>query len=308
MKPLFSIITPIYKAEKYLYNCVDSILSQTYGNFELLLVDDGSPDNSGIICDEYAKKDSRVRVFHKENGGVSSARNLGLQHMCGDWVIFVDSDDMLYANALEILSQTINNKETDLIQFSFNREWIANARENFDMAIIPLIEYIRQPICKVCACGSCIRSSIINEFNIRFDSNVKLGEDQLFMFDVFDKIAIITRLPDVLYYYRPNALSATNNTHARDLIISIEAFHEYKKTNENLSALIDRMILYFISELSLKDGVSISYISDVYKKCSISKCYSRALKSQLFYYLSKISVPLAVILLRMMYFIQYKIL
>lgn len=87
--PTISIIVPVYNTKQYLGNCINSILSQTYTDFELLLVDDGSPDGSGDICDEYAAKDERVKVFHKENGGVSSARNLGLDNAQGEWICFV---------------------------------------------------------------------------------------------------------------------------------------------------------------------------------------------------------------------------
>lgn len=88
-----SIIVPVYNAEKFLVRCIDSILAQKYKNFELLLIDDGSKDSSGHICDLYAEKDARIRVFHKENGGVSSARNLGLEKAKGEWITFCDSDD-----------------------------------------------------------------------------------------------------------------------------------------------------------------------------------------------------------------------
>ncbi|KAF3371822.1 glycosyl transferase family 2, partial [Enterococcus faecium] len=88
-----SIIVPVYKVEKYLRKCVDSILAQTFTDFEVILVDDGSPDNSGKICDEYAEKDNRVRVIHKENGGLSSARNAGIDVARGKYLGFVDSDD-----------------------------------------------------------------------------------------------------------------------------------------------------------------------------------------------------------------------
>ena len=91
--PCISVIVPVYNVENYLPRCVDSILSQSFTDFELILVDDGSPDNSGKICDEYAEKDNRVRVFHKPNGGVSSARNLGLDNALGEFVTFIDSDD-----------------------------------------------------------------------------------------------------------------------------------------------------------------------------------------------------------------------
>ena len=89
MNPKISVIVPVYKVENYLHRCVDSILAQSFTDFELLLIDDGSPDNCGVICDEYAAKDSRVRVFHKPNGGVSSARNLGLDNARGGWIAFV---------------------------------------------------------------------------------------------------------------------------------------------------------------------------------------------------------------------------
>ena len=95
MEPLVSVIVPIYKVEKYLRQCVDSILAQTYTNLEVILVDDGSPDDCGAICDEYAAKDERVRVIHKENGGLSDARNVGLDAATGEYIAFVDSDDYL---------------------------------------------------------------------------------------------------------------------------------------------------------------------------------------------------------------------
>ena len=100
-----SIIVPVYNAKSYLSRCIDSILNQTYQDFELILVDDGSTDCSGEICDKYASNDIRIRVFHKPNGGVSSARNLGLSKINGNYVIFVDSDDFLMPNHLEILAQ-----------------------------------------------------------------------------------------------------------------------------------------------------------------------------------------------------------
>lgn len=92
---MISVIVPVYNVERYLARCIESILSQTYTDFELLLIDDGSKDKSGSICDEYALKDSRIRVFHKPNGGVSSARNVGLDNARGQWVAFCDSDDWL---------------------------------------------------------------------------------------------------------------------------------------------------------------------------------------------------------------------
>ena len=114
MMDLISIIVPVYNTEKYLDRCIQSILSQTYTDFELLLIDDGSTDSSGVICDKYAEQDSRVRVFHKENGGVSSARNIGLDNANGVWITFCDSDDWVYPYWLENYGIT-NNSIYDLI-------------------------------------------------------------------------------------------------------------------------------------------------------------------------------------------------
>ena len=104
--PKISVIIPVYNAESTLRRCVDSVLAQTFTDFECLLINDGSKDKSGEICDEYARKDSRVKVFHKENGGVSSARNVGLDNARGEWVSFVDSDDWVEGDILESMYKT----------------------------------------------------------------------------------------------------------------------------------------------------------------------------------------------------------
>ena len=111
--PVISVIVPVYKAEKCLTHCVDSILAQTFQDFEILLIDDGSPDQSGALCDQYAAKDSRIRVFHKENGGVSSARNLGMQEAVGTYIAFADSDDWMEPEELETLYGLIAEHSAD---------------------------------------------------------------------------------------------------------------------------------------------------------------------------------------------------
>lgn len=115
MKELISIIVPVYKVEKYIHRCIESALAQTYRNWELILVDDGSPDGCGSICDSYASKDFRIHVIHKKNGGLSSARNAGLQICQGDYITFLDSDDYLMPNALEDLIQTSVSQKADLV-------------------------------------------------------------------------------------------------------------------------------------------------------------------------------------------------
>lgn len=108
---LFSIIVPVYKVQEYLCQCIDSILTQSYSSFELILVDDGSPDRCPEICDEYASKDKRIKVIHQENKGLSAARNTGLKNISGDYIVFVDSDDLLYSDALLNISEEIKQAE-----------------------------------------------------------------------------------------------------------------------------------------------------------------------------------------------------
>ena len=116
-KLFFSIIVPVYKVEKCLHRCVDSLLNQTFQNFEIILVDDGSPDGSAAICDDYAEKDARVRVIHKENGGLSSARNFGLDNASGNYILFVDSDDAIKSHTLQFCADLIINMDIDAILY-----------------------------------------------------------------------------------------------------------------------------------------------------------------------------------------------
>ena len=120
--PKISVIVPVYKAEAYLHRCVDSILAQTFQDFEVLLIDDGSPDRSGEICDEYARKDRRVRVFHKENGGVSSARQCGMDHAQGEYTIHADPDDWVDPTMLEELYQKAKKEDADMVICDFYEE------------------------------------------------------------------------------------------------------------------------------------------------------------------------------------------
>jgi len=114
MEPCISVIVPVYKVEPYLRKCVDSIINQTYTNLEIILVDDGSPDNCGAICDEYAAKDSRIKVIHKENGGLSDARNAGMEIMTGDYVAFVDSDDWIEPQMYQRLYELLEYYHADM--------------------------------------------------------------------------------------------------------------------------------------------------------------------------------------------------
>ena len=127
--PKISVIVPVYKAEAYLHRCVDSLLAQTFQDFEVLLIDDGSPDRSGEICDEYARKDSRVRVFHKENGGVSSARQYGMDHAQGEYTIHADPDDWVEPTMLEELYRKAKEEDADMVICDFYYEKQGKTKE-----------------------------------------------------------------------------------------------------------------------------------------------------------------------------------
>ncbi len=143
-KPFISVVVPIYKVESYLRECIDSILAQTLSDIEVLLVDDGSPDGCGVICDEYAKKDARVRVFHKENGGVSMARKTGVDNATADWIAFVDGDDTLPRTALEDLYRERDGSDIIIGHFNekrYDKEYLS-AEENRSSAIMSGWGYI----------------------------------------------------------------------------------------------------------------------------------------------------------------------
>ena len=183
MKPLISIIIPVYNSEKTLKRCVDSILNQTFRDWELFLIDDGSTDESGKMCDQYAVIDERIKVFHKENGGVSSARNMGLDYAIGEWITFVDSDDSLTDYAFEFDWKNINE---DLILFPFYFNYRNGSSELFSLrtsgiinSLIPFYEKeFTQLIFRV-PWSKLYRKKLIG--NLRFDEKIKCGEDTLFV-------------------------------------------------------------------------------------------------------------------------------
>lgn len=181
-QPKISIIVPVYNTEKYLHRCIDSILVQTFTDFELLLINDGSNDCSGEICDEYAAKDSRIKVFHKENGGVSSARNLGLDNAKGEWVTFVDSDDSITTIPI---AQNVNSEAdiiiTSLVDSRTNNGMILDnafiEKQDLGTFLSTAINnnILRTPYAKF------LRRDIIEQYHLRLDLNMKLGEDTLFI-------------------------------------------------------------------------------------------------------------------------------
>lgn len=206
---LISIIVPIYNVEQYLGECVDSILSQTYKNLEIILVDDGSPDNCGAICDEYAKKDKRIRVIHKENGGLSSARNAGLDVATGEYISFIDSDDYVSEKFIEVLynlckKNSADISECDFIKFDDKVEVIESDIKVEKHSSIEMQKNIYSSECvKTVVVWNKLYKRYIYE-KLRFPEG-KINEDEFTTYKAFDSTAkdiVVTNEP--LYYYRYN--------------------------------------------------------------------------------------------------------
>lgn len=253
--PKISIIVPVYNAEKYLNRCVDSILSQTFEDFEILLIDDGSKDKSGAICDEYAKKDNRVRVFHKENGGVSSARNVGLDEACGEWICFVDSDDFLnnyflaswqleFHVDLEIQGywQVFNNgqcKEEVLME---------DISGNDIKAIISILSKYRNVGYLWCRC---FQYEIIDKNKIRFNEFFKIQEDEEFIWHYMRYCKSLKVIPSSNYYYMvPNFQEKYRNVDMESII------------NCNIAILKNRL---FIQKGIIDDKDIVPYVERIVK-------------------------------------------
>lgn len=209
MTSVISIIVPIYNTSAYLRDCIDSILSQSYTNFELLLIDDGSTDESGIICDEYAEKDARVKVFHKKNGGVSSARNMGLENAKGEYVYFSDSDDTLPMDSLNILfsgikdncqsavaGYTLVNDDGSILYSIKDCNYGYLQRDEMLMQFFAPSPYQYQGY----LVNKLFSHSIIKKHHIRFEPSIKFNEDRLFCVQY---VCALSKDDKVYYNWQP---------------------------------------------------------------------------------------------------------
>ena len=207
-KTIVSIIIPVYNAQQYIAKCIDSVISQSYINWELILVDDGCTDKSGEICDKYAQKDKRIKVFHKKNGGVSSARNTGISEAVGEWLYFIDSDDFIDSDTLSKSIKKINVEIPDLIVHGLVNDYIYNGKscslsyktieDNDYKAIIEFTDkygLLKGPVCKL------FRHSIVKENKLFFDESICYGEDTKFTFEYLQKCESIAFVPEHFYHY-----------------------------------------------------------------------------------------------------------
>lgn len=215
--PKISVIVPVYNVERYLRRCIDSILAQTFTDFELLLIDDGSKDSSGEICDEYAAKDSRIIVFHKENGGVSSARNVGLDNVRGEWVAFVDADDKISDGYFHICEE---HENADVVVKPFyiikekEKKYYGNKVKVIDSREDIFRYFVRK---RVHALWDAIfKKSLIT--SKRFNTDVSIGEDYLFFLSVLPNVKSLAFDSKGPYHYFVRQGSAMQATEERRMI------------------------------------------------------------------------------------------
>lgn len=263
-----SIIVPVYNSEKTLSRCIESILNQSYSEFELLLIDDGSSDKSYTICQEYSICDERVRLYHQENRGASSARNLGLEHVTGEYIMFVDADDHIEIDMLSVLLNYAVKEQAEFIMCGMvldiynkngvlktsithtNPHRVITGNANIPEGIVDLVESekISGPCCKL------IKASIINEHKLRMPTHIALQEDLYFNLNVLSLVNKICIISEVLYHYnRGFGETVTTRYYAS----------RYEMTNEVHDLLLD----YYISrcrDFNVIKKINYIYIKNTY--------------------------------------------
>ena len=248
---LISIIVPIYNTEKYLRQCLDSIINQTYTNFEVLLINDGSTDSSGMICQEYVERDSRFHYFEKDNGGVASARNLGLERSVGAYITFIDSDDWVEPNYLDVLYTALKENDTDVAISTYKRfaqdgvfylrsysreddEFLnigTRSRDSF-LEILPKLGELDHSFYSISS--KLIKREIIG--NLLFDEQISYAEDLNFFFYLYLGVESVVYVRDYTYVYRTHDASTSQNVNELKALQELEI---YKKMFQQ----IDRMRL-----------------------------------------------------------------
>lgn len=237
-KPLVSVIVPVYKVEKYLDKCVESIVEQTYKNLEIILVDDGSPDNCPSMCDDWAARDSRIKVIHKANGGLSSARNAGLGIFGGEFVMFVDSDDWIERDAVQRLISLGGDVDIIMCGFSIENESGEVSYENSGKKEIKgsdiLGEFVLDNI-RPEVCAKLYRSSLFS--GERFDESIRYAEDLDMNYRLMKKAEGFISTDEGFYHYirRSGSITDTDMTAGRASLYEItEKIIEDNSGNRNL--------------------------------------------------------------------------
>lgn len=271
----FSIIVPVYNVEKYINECVKSVLNQTFSNFELILVDDGSPDSCPQICDQYAKYDSRVHVIHKQNGGLSSARNAGIDKAVGEYILFLDSDDYWCdSKALEIINAYIIKESADVYIFGM-KKYFQNSNKFFEYQNVccnkentskkyEVKSLMEENIFVACAWDKALKRTVIEENNMRFIVG-QMSEDIEWSAKILRYAKTINVIPKCFYVYRQqNISSITSNIGRKNLEHILHVIEKYAKSDsEDIKHFMANQYILWITT---SNRVSRSEIGDLCKK------------------------------------------
>ncbi len=252
---LISVIIPVYNVEKYLRECVDSVISQTYENLEIILVDDGSTDSSGKICDEYIDKDERVTVVHQKNAGLSQARNRGLEESTGEYIYFLDSDDYIAENSFEILLKIAEKDGSDIVFFDAKSFADTNdfvVKQNYIRKSIYTTDTGYNVFSAMTENGEYhsavpllfFRKSFLTESKIAFVPEI-LYEDMIFTYQIFCTASVVSQCNEALYFrrYRKNSITSSvknkNNFSSFTTVYRNNTEFTKKLNQKNLSAAYD---------------------------------------------------------------------
>lgn len=227
MNSKITIIVPIYKVEKYIHRCVNSVLAQTYLNWELILVDDGSPDHCPIICDNYSMRDKRIKVIHKENGGQAEARNMALDIMKGNYVMFLDSDDYIHPDTLQDTVSLAQKKSADIVQFSFVRgkgDVFPSIKKDNSFRVFDNHSIFYSTIQKIVVWGKLYRSELWTD--IRMPMGKLNYEDDATTWKLYYRSKRIIYVNTPYYYYFVNPSSTMANQRKSTSISFVESYEE----------------------------------------------------------------------------------
>ena len=251
-----SVIVPVYNAEKYIKRCLDSILAQSFRDFEVLLIDDGSTDNSGKICDEYALNDNRIRVIHNENCGVAASRNVGIKEAQGDYIAFVDSDDYIESDMLEIMVARAEKYNSDIVMCNYFTDEggkITKAqmsyKEVYDGADVVKNEllylyYTDYHNGLYSLWNKLIKKSIYYSNDIFFDESLKRGEDAWFVFQCLKHCKRVDCIPEAFYYYYQNQSSIMHSIYDDQYEQWVKMRKRLLNENRTLEFKIDDALFY----------------------------------------------------------------
>lgn len=288
MSAYFSVLVPVYNVEKYVAECIESVLCQEYPSFELILVDDGSTDNSGNICDEYANTDKRIKVYHKSNGGLIHTRRYAIEKATGDYYVFLDSDDMLKENALEVINEYISKYNCDCVIYGYEKvqdgKTISATHDTGEICLTDKSEIYKIVLFSTemnSLCRKAVKATVFQDVQYDKYYHIQMSEDLLQSLEIYRNSKSIAFTNEKIYLYRVNSNSITQNHKAKKIDYTVRkkvlefieeesAFsEEYKKKYRDfciktVSNQLIQICIYY-NRASIKEMLKLIRYDDYYQ-------------------------------------------